>query len=399
MSIEITMERLSAERHSELTHVLAGCALGTGACAAYMALPVLLGIIADTAKLSDQQVGWLGSVELTGMMVGALVLTLLHRAERIKPLAALALLAVLVGVVGLRGAHTFTEIATFRAIGGLGAGLGNSLAVVSIGCTLNVARNQGWLNAAIIVCGGIELTLFGTTSATYGLDGAVWPLLAISACVLVAVPFLATTASSGVTDKATDANAPSVNRAALGPVALCCWLLCVTMAQMAPAASYAYAERIALEMGVIAATSGPVLTCGAFLSALACLVAWRVSARIGSVLCAALCMAGLIVVMVSWAAPGHGAASYAVRTVLTQAFWAVLTVYQITAMSELSDNPRWLSLVPTAQNLGLAVGPALGAGLIGESGSLAHSMASCATALLLPVTLVLVLHWKARRNR
>lgn len=387
----MTMAPTGVSQKTDTAQVVAGCALGVGACAAYMALPVLLGIIADSAKLSDQQVGWLGSVELGGMMVGALLLTVFIRPNRVRLMAAIALLAVIAGVLGLRVAHTFNEIAIARGVGGIGAGLGNSLAIVTIGYTRLVARNQGWLNAAIIVCGGLELTAFGMTSASYGLDGAVWPILAISLAALAAVPFLATSPTQAALAASDGAGAGNAKVARMSAGILGAWLLCITLGQMAPAGAYAYAERLALEMGINAATSGPILTAGALLSALACLAAWRLSARIGSPWCTALCVGGLVVVLGSWAYPSHDIASYAARAILTTMFWAVLTVYQVTAMVELSSNPRWLSLVPTAQNLGLALGPALGASFVGEAGTLSHAMASCAALMVVPFVIVTVI--------
>lgn len=391
MEVQMTNAPTRASQQTDAAQVVASCALGVGACAAYMALPVLLGIIADSSKLSDQQVGWLGSVELGGMMLGALLLTVFIRPNRVRLMAAAALLAVIGGVLGLRTAQSFNEIALARGIGGIGAGLGNSLAIVTIGYTRLVARNQGWLNAAIIIVGGLELTAFGVTSASYGLDGALWPILVISLAALAAVPFLATAATEAAISSVDGAGGGNAKVARMGAGILGAWLLCITLGQMAPAGAYAYAERLALEMGIGAGTSGPILTAGAFLSALACLVAWRLSSRIGSPWCTALCIGALVVVLGSWAYPGHGIANYAARVILTTAFWAVLTVYQVTAMVELSANPRWLSLVPTAQNLGLALGPALGASFIGDAGSLSHAMASCAAVMVVPLIIVTVI--------
>lgn len=367
--------------------VVAGCVLGVTACAAYMALPVLLGLIADSAKLTDQQVGWLGSIELSGMLVGALLAATLLRPQRVRPLAVAALVCVALGVLGLLQSTGFPQLALSRAVGGLGAGLGNALAVVCIGHTAQSSRNQGWLNAAIIFFGGIELTAFGVLGAYTGLAGAVWPIFCVAVAGLFAVPFLATRSTD------VDAHAPlqAITSATsdTGRAALWILLASTTVSQMTPAAAYAYAERLGQEQGITAASSGPLLTCGALGSGLACLAAWRFSQRWGSLKCAAFCIAGLAVVLASWVIPSHSFGAYGARVVLTPIFWALLTVFQITAMTELTGNSRWLSMVPTAQSLGLAIGPAIGASFIEDAGSLSHSMAAFATILALPLLLVL----------
>ncbi|MCK6376666.1 MAG: MFS transporter [Zoogloea sp.] len=388
MAMESDAPRSVAPAWQEAAGVVASCVLGIAANLTYMALPVMLGVAADAAHLDESQVGWLGSVEVSGMLVGALTFLLLVRSHRLRALGLVALIAVAVGALALLLASGFTGFAVARAVGGFGAGLGNSLAVVCMGYTLSAARNQGRLNASIIFCGALCLATFGWSGERWGLAGVVWPIMLLAVIGVIGIPFLPVPAEKA-TIETTDAPAPiSPSPASTSAALLGTWLLAATLSQLAPAAGWAYAERVGVEVGLSTGHVGVLLTAATLLSAACCLGAHRASARWGSLPCTALCVGCLLIGFASWAIPNAGAVGYGARLAAITTFWALLTVFQITGMAELARSAKWMSSVPLAQNLGAAIGPGIGAVLSGGNRTLQDSLSGCSLLLALPLLIV-----------
>lgn len=49
--------------------IVAACVLCAAAWGSYQALPVVLGALAQHRGFTDQEIGWLGSAELFGMLI------------------------------------------------------------------------------------------------------------------------------------------------------------------------------------------------------------------------------------------------------------------------------------------------------------------------------------------
>lgn len=396
MNSESTLPRAGAAGWQDGVGVAASCILGVAANLAYMTLPVMLGVAADTAHLNERQVGWLGSVEVTGMLLGALTFSLLVNPRRLRALGLVALIAVAGGALSLLSARGFEGFAIARAVGGFGAGLGNSLSVVCVGFTLAMARNQGLLNASIIFSGALGLTLFSWIGERWGLVGVVWPSILVAFVGLLGLPFLPASRQEAPRGKA-DATIPSsASPASASAMVLGAWLLATTLSHLAPAAGWAYAERVGVEVGLSTGSVGILLTVGSLLSAACCLGSHRISARRGSVVCTALCIGGLLLGFASWAMPSMGAPGYGARVAAISMLWGLLTVFQITAMADLTPGARWMSFVPLAQNLGAAIGPSIGAALTDGPRTLQDALFTCSLLLAMPLLIVIAVAIKRR---
>ena len=366
--------------------VAAACALGIGGYGFYMALPIALGTMAQQLGFSDQQLGWLGSVELLGMLLGALFAAWALRFSRLRSLAGAGTAAVLVAALGSLQVRGFDLSCTVRMLGGFGAGLAYSVSVVCIGNTAAVTRNFGILNAAMVLAGALELAGLPWMAEKWGMPG-VFAVLGLEAGVAVLLlPALPVVRVASTVATHCTARTMAIAPRSLLRLGLPC-LLATTLCHVGPAANWAYSERLASAAGLSAGHISAVLTIGSLIGALGCLGAWRLGARWGQHRALLATVLLLALVMLSWAAPWPGSAGYGVRTVLTALAWAVVGVFQQTAVTLIDDSGRLVALVPAAQGIGLAVGPLAGATLLGVGLSLPAALACSAAFLVLSLSL------------
>lgn len=374
--------------------VLALCVFDVGALSGYQALPVVLGALARHGGFSDQQIGWLGSFELSGILAGSLCLAALLRDGRMRQLGAFGLVALSVGLLLGLHARGFTEFAVARLVVGLGAGLANALAIVAVANTASCSRNLGILNAAVIVAGAVGLSVLGWVAESWGFAGVTVALLVAALAGLLCVRWLPDQRPVSSVPVLSSGVAQGIPVSAVVPGL---WLIAAVLTHMAPAASWAYGERLASLNGLGMSYIGNVLTGAALLSALFCLASARLAARHGPLLAACACVLGLLLAMGSWYLPFGGALGYALRIAVTLTCWGLVTVYQIAGLATMRVQGRWVALMPAAQGLGLAVGPAVSAALVGEGRPLALALAITASLLVIPLALMLSM-WRALRH-
>jgi predicted MFS family arabinose efflux permease len=224
-------------------------ALGAGLIG-FNALPIVVGALVDGAGLEPSHAGWLGSLELAGMAVSALML-----APRIGTLSlrrlglGAALLAALAH--GLSAwVDGFVALAALRLLAGLGEG-----AIVGVGNALIAAsRDPDRFAARVEIVGGFAAALLLVAlpyAAVLGAQRGVF--LAMAAIVCVCMPVIA-----WIPDRRLAAR-PKVDLGiALGPRALPV-LAAGFLLTSGESAIWAFLERIGVHVGVAPASIGLLL--------------------------------------------------------------------------------------------------------------------------------------------
>lgn len=367
-----------ARRANPLREVAAACALGIAGYGFYQALPVMLGMLAQHHGLTVQQIGWLGSLELSGMLLGGLFAAWSLPTFRQRRLGGGALTSILIALACTLAATSFGATSVARFAGGFGAGLAYSISVASVALTAAPTRNFGVLNAAMVLSGSIQLSAFPWV----GMTGS-FMVLAVE-CVVAALLLPALPVAQ--TRPRRDAR----QRAGAKGIQGWTFLAATTLFHIAPAALWTYSERIGTDSGLTAGFVGATLTMSTLAAAGTCLLGWRLGARWGEHRALLGTAALLALTLTSWLAPSFGAAGYALRSLFFFSTWALGGVFQLSAAEPVDSSGRLAALVPVAQNVGLAIGPLAGASVLTWGVSLPDMLAVNAAFVVLSLLLYVV---------
>lgn len=366
--------------------VAAACTLGAAGYGFYQSLPVVLGSLAKHRGFNDQQVGWLGSAELSGMLFGGLFAAWVVAHGRHRKLAMSGLSIVLMALVFTAVAVDLRTTGVVRLFGGFGAGLTYSICVACLASTDSPTRNFGILNAVMVVFGATQLAAFPWIDSFLGLNG-VLAILALE-CAVAAVLLPAVPVPRPAAQRSEGTHVPTVSAPAL-QVRLRGWgyIVATALFHVAPAAFWTYCERLGSERGLSAEFVGATLTVISLLVAGGCVLAWRISNRWGEH--RALLVAGVLMglSLLSWAAPASGTLGYVLRAVLFFLTWGIAGVFQQSESRLLDSTGRMTTLVPVAQNAGLAIGPFAGATILGWGLTLPDTLALSAVFVLASLAL------------
>lgn len=344
-------------------------------------IPLLVGGMVTDRGFSEQQAGWLASLDLGGYALAA-ALTAFH-VDRFdwRHLARIGLGIMVVANVATSSLQVFDAFAAARVASGFGCGLLAGLASVALSRMDNPERNFGVLLGASLLFGTAGLWGLPALLDAFGLAAAYWLLagLAVVATIL-AVPGLPAHSESAADEE--------VGVGEMSWVAAVLVLASITCFWAEQNALYAYVERIAHASGLEAGYIGFVLGM-ANLTGFggAALVAWM-GARAGRLL--PLAMATVVQLACFWVLAGTlTPMTFLLALTLTATAWNVVNPFQLGILAAVDPSGRTLALAATFSGVGLAIGPAAGAQAISGShysGVLALStiLAVASLVLLLP---------------
>lgn len=338
--------------------VVAACALAAAGWGFYQSLPVVLGALAQRRGFSDQQVGWLGSAELSGMLLGGVFAAWVVAVGRHRRLAACGLMVVLAALVATALQQEFPGTGMARVVGGFGAGMTYSICVACLAATAFPTRNFGILNAAMVVFGAVQLAAFPWLNTQLGLNSILLVLALECAVAALLLPVLPVPVRAMVSSPAAVVSSGRIGRTGVG------YLAATALFHIAPAIFWTYCERLGTDEGMRAELVGATLTVISLAAAGVCLLAWRIARRWGER--RALIVAGALMALslLSWASPAGGSVGYVLRALLFFLTWGTAGVFQQSEARLFDSTGRMTTLVPVAQGLGLAVGPFIGATIL-----------------------------------
>jgi predicted MFS family arabinose efflux permease len=307
---------------------------------------------------SEQQAGYVASAEMWGLALTTLLMSFIS--SRVNWRHAL-LVSVPLIVAGNLLSLVASEPGTFalwRFLTGLGCGVLVSLGFTIIGLTANPDRNFGYLIMAVLTYGAFGLWLMPTAFAHIGMDGvivffALFPLLAL--------PLIRYLPVSGEEHLEVEGDAVTL------PLGL--RLLAIgTMFSyfLAQGAVWAYLFLVGLSGGVDEQGVANGLTLSQFLGIAGALVAAVVGSRYGRLAPLSL---GLLagIVPLAFLFGQFSVLQYAVVVCVYNFAWNMTHPYLLAAMASFDRGGRLVVHAVGAQMLGLAIGPALAAGLIGNA--------------------------------
>ncbi len=341
--------------------------------------PIIIGAYVDIEGMTEMQAGYLFSLEMAGYALSsAIVFAIITRVNWRHILFAGVFTVVLSNITSIY-LHDYAELAGFRFLAGLGAGLLMNVTMVSIGLTTNFDRNYGFWAVMQLTIGAAGLYVLPGLIPAYGLAA---PFLTVTVLALLVLPLVTSFPRHGRTAGA----APNKNyKLFLGLTGL----LGIFIYYGGQAAVWAYFERIGMDAGIEPDSVGSVLSASLVLGILgAALATWLGDRRgrrlpvVASMICSAIGISFL------WGM--QSVYPYIIAACLFNAAWYFCLPYLSAIIANIDSNGRLLIGLSVVFPSALAAGPALATYVLDGAG---YGPVLRIGLLSLPIGLIIM--WKA----
>ncbi len=266
------------------------------------------------------------------------------------------------GAASLAFADGFTGVASSLALVGMGAA---AIYVACLACLATAHDPTRAFGVAITTQVGVaSITVYLIPTyllPQFGFAGVVGLLLLLIVLVFGVLPLIPENRQPAAV---TAAQAPTDRN-------LLIWVLfglgAMTIYFVGLNGTWAFLERIGVNMALPGEVIGRALAAALLFGAIGSLIASVVGRRIG--ISAALWLSGggfLVFVYLMLDAPG--ATAFAVALIIFNAAWNFSLPYQMDLISRADPNTRYIVLVPAAQTIGGAIGPAIAGPLLMSGG-------------------------------
>lgn len=347
-----------AAPHGEIARILLAFLASAGLFYVNI-MPALVDGLIQGAGFSNRQAGLVGSSNVYGAALGALVAVFLVKRLRWRT-TAYGLLAGLIAMDLLSMTLTRFEtlvVARFLhgLIGGVLVGIGFSI----IARTREADRTFGYLLLVQFGLGGLGLMLLPPLVPQYGTSVLFWALICFSGVTLAMVPFLDDYPPGAAAKPA----ATTGGGIRVGPLALS--LLATFLFQAGNMAVYAYVIGLGEAAGLATSFISPVLAASAWIGIAGSGLVILLSTRFGRTL--PLTLAIVVTAACTWALHFSSiAAVYVVANCAVGVTWAFGIPYLLGLCSEFDASGQMAALGGFASKMGLATGPMLAALVVGE---------------------------------
>lgn len=345
------------------TLVALGITIAMGGVSIYI-LPVLAGAIVDGYGVEDAFVGYVMAVQLGAIAIVSLSLSpAIHRVPR-RPLALLGIAAIIGGNALSATASSVELMIAARGLVGLGEGtlltLVNAIAAQS-------ARPHRTFTILIVIKAAFAIVVFLVLPPVVGTYGAKGTFGAVAVMSLLLIP-----AAFGLPRHARPVTAPAASAVSgsqaswgwYGSLVLVAWLLF----QVGQNGLWTYVERIAVRIGLGLETVSWVMIAVSATGVLAPIVAGLLGRRIGLFIpimgATFLSAAGSL-----WFVHVSAAWDYAAAGILMTVALFFAYPYMAGLAAELDPKGRLAAAMPGFHAVGSALGPAVAAAILGETGS------------------------------
>jgi predicted MFS family arabinose efflux permease len=327
--------------------------------AVFQGMPILLGSMADTLAISDQQAGWLASADLGGMSVASIATYYLVTRVNRRHIA-------LSGIVIAVAANLLsTQLAVFdllfpaRILSGVGSGLCYATGIACLAGSHHTARNFSILLFAQIAVNALQLFTFPTLSALWGVNAI---YIAFCGLFVLCIPFLKwipRLAEEVALDAVAEDHPADHNRHIPRYLPRLC-LAAICIVYIAIGSFWAYVERMGVDAGLTDDFIRYALTVGTAFSLVGCGLATWLSNRSGQsrpLMVALVCLSAVMAMLMLGITP----ALFAVGLFSFNFFWIFVDIYQLGTIANIDHSGRYAALVPAAQGISITLGPSIAA--------------------------------------
>lgn len=317
--------------------------------------------VADGLGVSEQRAGWVGSANVYGAALGALMAVFLVKRIAWRPAAIAALVALISIDVASTLITSINLLIGIRFLHGLigGALVGIAFGVVSR--TRSPDRVFGMLLAVQFGLGGLGVMLLPPLAPLHGTQALFLALAAFSTVTLLMVPFLDDYPLHRVETETTTKTTPAPIRWA----PLIATLIAVFLFQAGNMALGAYIFGVGRAYGLETPFISAAVGWATWIGILGCLLVIVLGVRFGRAKLMALAMALTLIGTLAF----HYSANpivFIAANVGTAITWSFVISYLLGMSAEFDRAGRTAAMAGFASKMGLATGPFLAGALIGD---------------------------------
>ena len=334
--------------------------LGVTGSIVFLLLPMLIGAFTENLSLTAAQVGLLGSADMTGMFIAAVVATGWIRSYNWRVIAALACGLLIVCHILSGFVQLFILLFLIRVIAGFAGGSLMSIALTSLGDTRQPDRFFALFIAGQLTLGGLGLWLFPGFLAQFGLGGVFGALAVVVLGASLFIPFIPQQGRKIEPAVTSPSKSRAANRAMLpGLMAL---LACFIF-NLGIMAVWAYLERMGNAAGLEASYIGSTLAVSLAGALVGALLAAAIANRFGRVIPLILTLVVQVVALLLLSGELSRNA-FLVGVMLFAFAWNFPVPFQLAITVSMDVSGRLVVLFLSAVKLGYAAGPVIAAQLI-----------------------------------
>ena len=368
--------------------IVAAVCLSVFGIAFFNGSPVIVGAW-SASGFTEQQAGWLASADNAGLVFASLLVAVLVRRVNRRHLA---IAGITIGVAANLMAtleDSYATMLVLRFFTGIGGGVIYALGVAALAASTSTARNFSILLFVQVSMGIVEINGVPWLYSVAGLD-AIYAALA-AGLLLSGLPLAWLPARLSREEVYCGGTAGQ-----LPQIWLWGCLVSVFFVYIAVGNFWTYIERVGHAEGLPELYITQVLTWTQLLSLLGCIFAAWISNRLGQLppLTVSLIVAAFI--MFSLSGP-VSAAGFAIVLVLFFMVWSAIDIYQLGTLGRLDPSGRFPAMLPGFQGVSLALGPAIGALLLGSDGHFQTVFWVCGVCILIPLVFYILLLLRIRR--
>jgi predicted MFS family arabinose efflux permease len=316
--------------------------------------------LVEYGGFTEQQAGFLMSAEMTGFALITVVLIYLSKRINWRRFMAAAMAVAMVGNLASMMVDNVTLYAVIRFVVGLATGGIVSLGFTSIGLTAKPDRNFGFAIMASMIYGAMVMAALPWILGALGVNGLLLVFAGLAAAGLTLVFYLPESGEEHVEVEA-DAVDLSFSHKLIAVVAMLCYFL-------AQGAVWAYLFLFGTSAGLTETSVATGLTLSQFTGIAGAFAAVVVGARFTRLPPLAVGIAAAVIPLLMFLYSPITGFSYLVAVLIYNFGFNLTHPYLLATMAAFDRHGRVVIYAVSAQTLGLALGPALGAMLIDGDG-------------------------------
>jgi hypothetical protein len=349
------------DRRAAILACISGCCAAYGV---YFGLPLILAAVGHDFGFDERQLGWAGSADNLGLLVGSVAVSLSARQVRFRLLAFVGISVAVLGDLLTPAASSYPVFIGLRLLAGTGNGMCYSASVALLSLSSKPTRNFAALVIILVVINSVELWVLPFVVTQFGVTG-LYRGLAAAFAVPAVLFFICGRELGGAIGAAPipmARAAPDSHHLTVRLGWLC--LASVILFNVSASAFWAYAERIGSAAGITEDAIANTLTVCNLLSLGGSALAYVLSRRFGQYR-PLLVATGVVVGVFLWWASILTPGSYVGGVFLFFEVWAMAAVLQLGILSGIDGSGRLVALFPAAQGVGQSAGPFVAGAMLG----------------------------------
>ncbi len=350
-------------------------------------MPIILSELIEKLGYSEQRIGFVASAYVAGMTVASIICTFLITRINRQLLLGIGIVLSVAGFLAIAMIQTTETLPILLtwSFAGSGQGLCWSLALACLAGSSNPIRNFGFMFVATVSAIGVELTTLPLISAKWGIPAIFYTFAILAGLCIFLIRFWPAYYVETKEEKEYKETHPVAIPSFISLLAILFFYISVN-------SFWSYAERIGLASGLSFNAVITCLTLGNLASLTSCVIATWIGDRFGMARPLMVTLGAEILIM---AAMGVHLTSmtYILGSTLFFMFWNVTDIFQLGSLSIFDHSGRYTVLVPAFQGVGMTIGPAAAAMLLGENGEGYSSILfMCTLSIMICLSLYLLIH-------